>query len=232
VIFALVIVQNLFPYPYFIYQANAKYRYTTHKNIHPTGNYNIRSLVLCCAWDEKIRDGNLSYTIINADQFQRRTIQDSLKQWAAKVVGLQFVEVSSKKNADIVFRFISQETVGRLNGINDKGVVSKGGVTVGKTTNIFDTDGLISNAKVLLFSKAFGNNLSTSTLTNVATHEIGHALGLGHATFQNDLMSPNIVTSEESISDCDIRGVLSANRWKFMDFQKLPQKPSIDSIIC
>lgn len=48
------------------------------------------------------------------------------------------------------------------------------------------------------------NGLSDEQLATIVRHEFGHALGLGHATAPEDLMSPTIATFAPYVSECDI----------------------------
>lgn len=51
------------------------------------------------------------------------------------------------------------------------------------------------------------NEISAERLGTVIRHEFGHALGLGHATDQEDLMHYVIETNFPFVSDCDINAV-------------------------
>jgi hypothetical protein len=41
---------------------------------------------------------------------------------------------------------------------------------------------------------------------------MGHALGLGHANFDGNLMAERIKDGTETISECEIRAVVEANQ--------------------
>jgi hypothetical protein len=51
-------------------------------------------------------------------------------------------------------------------------------------------------------------------IEQIAKHEMGHVLGLGHATFAGSLMTERVNPQAGSISDCEIEAVYEANHWK------------------
>jgi hypothetical protein len=61
---------------------------------------------------------------------------------------------------------------------------------------------------------------------------MGHALGLGHANFDGNLMAEKVNDGTENISKCEIKAVLQANHWKLIADDMQPGWPKINRIMC
>jgi len=82
-----------------------------------------------------------------------------------------------------------------------------------KFSNLMDTDGfsgytrsVLDNGEILKSYITIYNvdELDASELATILRHEFGHALGLGHSTDPEDLMSPVILTDFPYISECNV----------------------------
>ncbi len=106
------------------------------------------------------------------------------------------------------------------------------GKKVGKTVTYFDYYGFINFAEISISKKSYDVTLDTDTLKHVVKHEIGHALGLGHANFKNTLMSPNVDEIITKIPACELASVKYANHWKFIDNDDSPSPLDEEGFKC
>jgi hypothetical protein len=161
-----------------------------------------------------------------SDADLRRAVADAVTEWNTKIPNLNLVNDNSNADADIEVQLVD----------------GLGGLAAGATMIRFDEDGFINKATILLpkaaffvesDSQVFAIQYDSQKLKEIATHEMGHALGLGHADFDSDLMSENLDSDETvNISQCHIDGVLQANQWKFINNDTLPDNPNEDEVSC
>jgi hypothetical protein len=217
------------------------------------------SIGICCSWDERLADGVLTYRIIErvgedndddeedeeegdddsqdekefsiddlstSESDQRRIVIDAVNEWNARIPNLRLVHEDSNIDADIEVQLVD----------------GLGGMAAGATLLKSDEDGFINKVTILLpkaaffiegDSQVFAVQYDPQKLKEIATHELGHALGLGHADFDSDLMSERLNSDETmNISQCDVTGVLQANQWKLVNNDSVPNSPDEDEISC
>jgi Matrixin len=214
-------------------------------------NKQTNSIDICCSWDEKLADGELTFKIIaggESDEDEEdedrekgndntndatleleKAVRDAMQEWNTKFLNLKLVEISSSSendDADIEVQFVE----------------GFAGMVVGATMIRYDDDSFINRATIILpkaafhveyDSEVFGVQYSTQKLKEIAVHEMSHALGLGHANFDGDLMSQRLSSEGTvSISECDINGILKANHWKLVNNENTPDSPNESSVNC
>ena len=164
--------------------------------------------------------------LFRSDADLRRAVADAVTEWNTKIPNLNLVNDNSNADADIEVQLVD----------------GLGGLAAGATMLRFDEDGFINKATILLpkaaffiesDSQVFAVQYDSQKLKEIATHEMGHALGLGHADFDSDLMSENLDSDDTvNISQCHIDGVLQANQWKFINNDTIPNNPNEDEVSC
>ena len=170
----------------------------------------IKSIELCCTWDEQIYDGVLKYKLINMQEEQRNEIREAFDSWNSELSpSLKLIETQSiHEKPEIIVTF------GDIDNGNTNQFVEnvEAGQIAGQSANNLNQEGLITNATIILSNEIFIYSKSDSNaLFSVVLHEIGHVLGLGHANF-DDLMNPVVSSDMDEVSLCDANGVIKANR--------------------
>ena len=83
-------------------------------------------------------------------------------------------------------------------------------------------------------TRALGSSFDVDKVESIAKHEIGHAYGIGHTDFADDLMSPILTgRTDTSVSECDINAIIMANQWKeTSSANNDPHAPILQFLIC
>ncbi len=185
---------------------------------------------ICCTWGKDLADGILTYSIVgNVDAEKKEAVHDAIQDWDDKIESIKFVEVSGEQEndnrPDIQIRFVDD-------GDEFK---DEGPETAGNTKTRLDKSGFIDYNTIIIAEGGLGKIFDIKTIETIAKHEIGHALGLGHANFGSNLMTTKIESAAQVISSCELEAVRQANSWKLMNENKhdnSPSFPKTTTIIC
>jgi hypothetical protein len=186
---------------------------------------------ICCTWGKDLADGILTYSIKgNVDSEKKEAVHKAILDWDNKMESMKFEEVSSAKEnnnnrPDIQIQFIDD---------GDQ-FEDEGPETAGNTKTRLDRSGFIDYNIIAIAEGGLGKTFDIKTIETIAKHEIGHALGLGHANFGSNLMTTKIESAAQAISSCELEAVRQANSWKLMNENKHDNSPSFPetaTIIC
>ena len=188
----------------------------------------LNLLQICCAWSDKISDGVLEYRISDeVDEISKQSVLNAIEDWDVLFDNLIFVEKQDDNEADVEIGFSDNDE-----DANDEEFNYGDSIAAGKTEFRFDSNGFVDSIEVTLSGSIFGNGFQNSLLEQIARHELGHVLGLGHANFDGNLMSTSTNAGAENISTCEINGVLAANYWSLVAVSSSPEYPEADFLVC
>ena len=145
----------------------------------------------------RLEDGNLTYSVTSPDVPSAQVIRTAIRDWDRELPAITLTEVPASSLADITIRFTPGE-----------------GRTEGQAVTSFTRRGLISRVEITIQGALAPGN--SGGLGQIAKHEFGHALGLGHTNYEGNLMSPAVSPDPQPVPACVIQGVIEANRWKMI----------------
>lgn len=171
-------------------------------------------IVICCTWGPELADGILTYSIKDdSSEGNQDAIRKAAAEWNSKLNAIKFVESDHNNEIQISFK-------------ND------GKKIAGKTVNYFDYNGLIRKSDIVISEQSYNRDFSKNQIEQIAKHELGHVLGLGHANFNGNLMTDKVNKGNGKISDCEIQAVKYANAWIFSGQGNSIYPPSKKYISC
>jgi hypothetical protein len=210
---------------------------------------------ICCAWGDKLAVGILTYQINGGDSAARQAVYNAIGHWNSKLTGIKLVESSgsnvggggggggSSSNAaqpDIEVSIVSKSL--KVPGSTHHRVSSSLGgnsrlMIGGLSQDSFDGNGFLTHVKITIPTNTLGMSFDLSNnIEQIAEHEMGHALGLGHANFVGDLMFPIANFQTGGISQCDVSAVFEANHLKMVGSDtaavQQPQMPQVGYVDC
>jgi hypothetical protein len=108
-----------------------------------------------------------------------------------------------------------------------------GGRIAGSAQRTVDASGFVVKVKIQISGSAFGLENDADTITEVAMHELGHALALGHHSNELDLMGRTVGYEGGGPSGCDLKAFLKAHEWLTVELGAMgPYRVSETSVAC
>jgi hypothetical protein len=186
-----------------------------------------KAVAICCAWGSRLKDGVLTYSVTGNDATALSVVRGAVQAWDEALPELTLTEVSpgGKKRStkpDITI------------------VYGPGSADGGETPHATGAQGLTTtylNSRRMVMRVDIGIDggpapVNAGAIEQIAKHEVGHALGLGHANWDGDLMSPLVQPTPAPIPICDINAVRQANSWKMVDNGSRPKPAPASQSTC
>jgi hypothetical protein len=186
-----------------------------------------RAVGICCAWGNRLSDGVLTYSVTGTDPTALSILRSAVHAWDEALPELTLTEVppGGKKKADRADIAIVYGP-----GSADGGETHDASGASGLTTTYLNTRRMV--VRVEIGVDGGPSPINGGAVEQIAKHEVGHALGLGHANFDGDLMSPLVQPTPGPIPICDINAVKQANAWKMTNNARRPKPAPSSQFAC
>ncbi len=186
-----------------------------------------KAVGICCAWGSRLKDGELTYSVSGADPTALSILRSAVHEWDEALPELKLTEVppggkrrSTKADITIVYG----------PGTADGGESPHATGAQGLTTTYLNSRRMVTRVEIGIDGGP--DPVHAGAIEQIAKHELGHALGLGHANWDGDLMSPLVQPTAAPIPLCDINAVRQANSWKMVDNGRKPKPTTASQSPC
>lgn len=178
---------------------------------------------ICCTWGLNLLDGILTYytDTKSSTKQQQDEVRNAVQEWDRNIDPLKLEETFNEKDGDILIEF-QEEYEG--NGREAR--------AVGQSINKFDNSSFIDKVQIIVYRGTSEYKFDEDMVQRIVEHEMGHALGLGHANFDGNLMAEKVNDGTENVSECEVKAVLKANYWKLIADGSDPVMSEKNGIIC
>jgi hypothetical protein len=186
-----------------------------------------RAVAICCAWGNRLSDGKLTYSVSGDDPTALSIVRGAVQAWDEALSDLVLTEVAPNgkrrsQRADIAIAYGP--------GTADGGETPHASGAQGLTTTYLNSKRMVTRVEIGVDGGP--SPVNAGAIEQIAKHELGHALGLGHANWDGDLMSPLVQPTPAPIPLCDINAVRQANSWKMIDNRRRPKPPPTSQAPC
>lgn len=170
-----------------------------------------RAVGICCAWGNRLRDGELTYSVRSDDPTAMSILRSAVHAWDEALPELTLSE--AKRKPDITLAYGP--------GMADGGESPTASGARGLTTTYLNSRRLVMRVEIGIDGGP--SPVNAGAVEQITKHELGHALGLAHANWDGDLMSPIVHPMPAPIPNCDISAVREANSWKMVHNGRRPK---------
>ena len=197
------------------------------------GGDDVGTLVIRAPWgpanqDPGVRRIEVTYRVTangNLPPAAVTAVNDAVAAWEAAIDG--------REGGEWDFDLVSFTGSARDKPDIDIRLKKGGGLIAGQALSKFDRDGFRIQTKITISGSFLGTANLAETIEEIAMHELGHALSLGHHTNQNDLMGTTVGHVNGSpilaISVCDLNGFEEAHHRLTIDTD--PSDPHLNHVI-
>ena len=181
------------------------------------------TIKICCSWGHNLLDGILTYYTDTESSTKRQQddVRNAVQEWDRNIDPLKLEETFNEKDGDILIEF-QEEYEG--NGREER--------AVGQSINKFDNSSFIDKVQIIVYRGTSEYKFDEDMVQRIVEHEMGHALGLGHANFDGNLMAEKVNDGTENVSECEVKAVLKANYWKLIADGSDPVMSEKNGIVC
>jgi hypothetical protein len=179
-----------------------------------------RAVGICCAWGGRLSDGVLTYSVSGGDPTALSILRGAVQAWDDSLPDLTMSEVTGK--ADIALLYGP--------GVADGGESPGATGARGLTTTYLNGRHLVTRVEIGVDGGP--SPIDAGAIEEIAKHEFGHALGVGHANWDGDLMSPLVNPTPAPIPACDVSAAVQANSWRMADHSRHPKPSPATSTSC
>jgi hypothetical protein len=180
-----------------------------------------RAVAICCAWGNRLSDGVLTYSVSGDDPTALSIIRQAVQAWDDLLPDLTMSEATGKK-IDIAIAYGP--------GSADGGESPTASGAQGLTTTYLNSRRMVLRVEIGIDGGP--SPINAGAVEQIAKHEVGHALGIGHANWDGDLMSPLVNPTPAPVPACDVNAVRQANSWRMVDHARRPKPTTATQSPC